>query len=105
MEEEKPPIRIVVPDLLFPDAAAFLCAHGCRIEPRADATIMSIHTTVTLPPESIRQQTDKIATVHYRITLPDGTVIREKYDPGSGYSSLYIPTYSHAQEARQWVLN
>ncbi|SRR6266567_3961267 len=94
--EETPPIRLVIPDLLFPDAAAFLRAHGATIEPGITAT--GIQTTVTLPQGSKRILTTVVTNERYRIDLPDGTKIREVYDSADGHSALFIPA-QRSQEA------
>src|SRR5713226_7138278 len=89
---EQPPTRLVIPGLLFPDAAAFLRAHSCTIkvnEGKGDG--IATYTAVTLPVGTQREQIARIATVRYRITFPDSTIIYESYNPGNKASLLYIP--------------
>jgi hypothetical protein len=87
---EKPPTRLVVPGLLFPDAAAFLRAHGCIIEPHVSSD-NHIRTTVTLPRGSARTRKSVATNERYLIVLPDGTEIREVYDSADGHSALFVP--------------
>ena len=92
--EENPPTRLVIPGLLFPDAAAFLRAHSCTVKVNeGTGNGIDTSTVVTLPVGTQREQIARIATVRYRITfpVPDSTIIYESYNPGNKASLLYIP--------------
>lgn len=90
MEEiEGPSLRIVIPGLLLPDAAAFLHGHGCGIDTRL-CDDESALTMVTLPPDSRRRLIMRTASERHRLTLPDGIAIVQIYDPGTGKSALLI---------------
>jgi hypothetical protein len=91
MEEIMIPPQIFIAATLYDAAEAFLVQHGCAI------AFDGARTTVTLPPGATRKLTTKVASDHWRITLPDSIVIRQIYDPGTGCSALYIPA-QHNQE-------
>jgi hypothetical protein len=90
MEEEKPPIRIFIAAALIPEAEAFLVHHQCTVECHLEND--GFRTTVTLPHGSVRKRCGMVvASERYSVDLPDGTQLREVYDPGKGTSALFIP--------------
>lgn len=87
--EEKPPIRIFIAAALIPEAEAFIVHHQCIVECHLEGA--EFRTTVTLPPGTVRTRKEVTASERWRVTLPDGTILYQVYDPGTGTSALFIP--------------
>jgi hypothetical protein len=94
-EPTEPSLHITIAAALFPDAAAFLRAHGCIIA--VGERDGGIKTTVTLPAGSTRKlMHGRAASERHEITLPDKVVIVQVYDSGTGHSALFVPAQAQS---------
>jgi len=86
MEEQ---LRLTILAPLFPEAEAFLKAHGATVRVAHEGAALA--TVVILPSGTKRELRNKVADEHYRLTLPDGIVIMETRDRHTGMSAISIP--------------